>query len=123
MRELKISLTKIGQYEFEGKITSGQLFVHEMGQLGINPKSPEENIPEEINVSGNFDVSWDHEIPLVVIEELYAIHKDKDLEFNIDFIDLTKLCEEIEQSGHDEDWKVDLLAKMGDRQYDTLMDK
>lgn len=121
MRKLEISLTKVSQYEFQGKMRSNQLFAHEIMLLGINQDL--ENAPEEIEVSGDFNVSWDREIPLVNIEALYAFYGDKDLEFNIDFIDLEELCEEIEQSGHDEDWKADLLAKMGDRQYDSLMDK
>lgn len=122
-KPLKIKLSKVNKYEFEGYVEDQDLTSEQLKTLKhvVDPKHV-----EELAVYGSFSVNQeDYETFYVHIDDVSVFSADEKKHFDLkeEQFNYDELCQEIENSGHDIDWQADAMARQADDMYDFLMDR
>ena len=119
MKTIKVELESATASQFEGYIFSTDLTDNQLGRLGFNRATA----PEQIEASGEYNVEWDDDMPMAVVQYV-CVSSNKDatsfnvVDLDLNEIDCVTLERQIENSGQHMHWEADRIAALEDRDWD-----
>jgi hypothetical protein len=113
---LNVTIDNIKSYTFSGYMSTDQLDTISLDWLRERGVNPEES--ETFTVEGEFQISFDDDIPMCEILDLYLSYGNETLDILDRVNNLYELCEYIENNGDYLDWVSDREAMLTDYYYD-----
>lgn len=125
---ITVKYVKVNEYEYEGVVNADELSPREQDLLGVKPG-------EEVEVGGEFRVTFDDDIAMVEIETCIVIGNQVVTSkgdyytphFDLEDVDLDRLATDIEQyagqTGEYLEWLRDYEASMVDYAMDAVQNR
>ncbi len=120
----RIEGLRIKGYEIIGYIYAGDLIADELKRLGVSTEGTEW-ANKALDVTGEFHIEWDDDIPEVYLDAVYVQSPDGSnsyITLGEDRLDYDEIQEEI-QSLDSGDWAMDRQAALIDYAYDSMQDR
>lgn len=118
---MKINITNVnGSYEFTGYILDENLSDKYLKFFEIDPNR---DGCDEIKVSGEFSIEWDEEIPNVMVDYVVFSNGNKEIDVNLDDLNLEEIAEKITNKSNYMDWAADRISSQSDFLFDSYEDR
>lgn len=116
---MKIHLTEVKSYEFEGSLSDDRLMDKYLKLLEIDPNR---EFCDDIKVTGEFSIDWDDDIGTPMIEYVVFSNGNKEVEVDFKDLDLEDLEEQITDKDDVGSWYEDRISGQADDAMDYYKD-